>query len=179
MITIRDALGIGAIALVALGLGCSSGGGNGAPAGRGTPACNQWQSAVCEWITKCQVSGAATTCEQLKGIACKSDAEAQRCATAVASASCTSPPANCNIADLADPVPAKKACEDFQAAACQRNEECQPGTRDACLEQIKGTLDCSVVIGVALAYEQCMTEIKTVACTSTTGPDSCKGVLLR
>ena len=168
-----------AMTILALVIGCSDDGGdNQGPPGRGTPACNKWQSAICGWASKCPVQGGAT-CDQVKGIACKSDAEAERCATAIASATCQTPPANCDLRDMADPAPAQKACNDYVALACDWSEQCQAGTRDACLQKAKEVLDCSLFIGVTLAYEQCVSELPKHPCTDTAGPASCKGVLLK
>src|SRR5689334_9549953 len=153
------------LAVLALSSGCGSDGGNSPPPGRGSPACNEWQSAYCGLVNKCQ--GSAQACEQVKSIYCKSDMEAQRCASALNAATCTAgPPAGCDAIDIADPAPAQKSCADMQNALCQRNEECQPGTRDACLTQINDTLNCSKAIGIALAFEQCMTETAKISCTS-------------
>jgi hypothetical protein len=175
----RKKLAMAVHAVFALAVGCSGDSGdNGQHAGRGSPACNEWQSALCGWAVRCPVPGGGT-CDQVKAIACKSDAEAKRCAEALSAASCSSPPSNCDVRDIADPAPAQKACNDFVSVSCDWTEKCQPGTRDACLQQAKEVLNCSLVIGVTLAYEQCMSEIPGLACTNTDGPPSCKGVLLK
>ena len=163
-------------AVLALGSGCGDDSGNSGPPGRGSAACNQWQSAYCGLVSKCQ--GAAQACDQVKGIYCKSDAEAQRCANALGSATCSGPPAGCDVLDIADGAPAQKACTDMQTAVCQRNDECQPGTRDACLTQINDVLNCSKAIGITLAFEQCLVETAKISCTNPTTPLICKGVVL-
>ena len=167
----------GIVATLALVMGCSDDGGNAGPAGRGTATCNQWQSALCQWIGRCTMPPAGA-CDQIKAIACKSDSQAEHCATALSSASCSAPPENCDVRDLADPAPAKKACEDFGAAFCQKSEECTSGSRDPCLQEVQSTLPCSEFIGVTLAYEQCVAQIRTLACTSPS-PEVCKGILLK
>ena len=171
-----EALRVSVAAALALALSCSDGGGGGGPTGRGTPACHEWQAAVCDWIVKCPVFG-APSCNQVKGITCKSDAEAVRCASAFRAASCGGPPANCDIPDIADPAPAVKGCNDYKAAACQRLEECQITTRDDCLQQIT-SLDCDRAVGIALTYEKCIAEFRTLACSSSGAPASCSGAIL-
>ena len=147
------------------------------PAGRGSATCHTWQSAYCSFVTKCQ--GPAAACEQAKAIVCASDAQAQSCASALSSATCTSAPANCDLRDVADPAPAQKSCEDLRLALCQRSEECQPGSRDTCIEQVKTAIDCTKVIGIMLAYESCLPEIAKLSCaTMATLPPVCMGVLL-
>jgi hypothetical protein len=169
----------GIIIVLALVMGCSDDDGGGGPPGRGTAKCNQWQSALCQWMGKCVMPG-NEVCEQLKGISCKSDPEAERCASVLGTASCGEVPPSCDLRDIADTAPAKKACEDLSAAVCEKSEQCQSGSRDACLQQIRANLPCAEFIGFTLAYERCMTEIPSIACTSTSMfPDVCKGVLLR
>jgi hypothetical protein len=168
---------IAAVLALALAMGCSGDdGGNAGPSGRGTPTCNDWQAAVCEWLVKCPVTGAAS-CDQVKGIACKSDPEAARCAGALRSASCTTPPSRCDLSDLADRAPALKACNDYKETACTRLDECKTITHDECLQQLMG-LDCSRAVGVMLGYEQCITEMKSLACGSMMVPAVCNGVIL-
>ncbi|HMI89658.1 MAG TPA: hypothetical protein VK550_36545 [Polyangiaceae bacterium] len=167
----------GAFAVLALFMGCSDDDGNTGPPGRGTATCHQWQSALCEWIGKCAMPG-ADACNQIRAIACKSDAEAERCATALRAATCVAPPANCDIRDLADPAPAKKACEELSGVVCAKSEQCQPASGDACFQELENTLPCADFIGVTLAYEQCISEMRNLACTAA-GPEACRGVLLR
>jgi hypothetical protein len=109
---------------------------------------------------------------------CASDAQAKGCANALSSATCQAPPSNCNLPDVADPAPAQKACDDLQLALCQRSDECQAGTLDACLQQIKGMIDCANAIGVMLPYESCMPEVRKLACVSPTLPTACRGIIL-
>jgi hypothetical protein len=165
-----------ALAWIALVMACSDSPST-APAGRGSAACNEWQAAYCGLVGKCQ--GANSLCDQVKGIACKSDAEAKRCADLINAAACVPPPTECDVTGIADPAPAAKACEDLNAAFCKRADECQPGSLQTCLDAIKMQLDCSTIIGVTLAYESCMGEIPKIACTSLALPDVCKGVLLK
>jgi len=164
-----------ALAWIALVMACSDDS-TSAPPGRGSAACNEWQSAYCGLVAKCQ--GANSLCEQVKGITCKSDTEAKQCADAINGAACMPPPAGCDVGAIADTAPAKKMCEDFNAAFCKRFDECQPGSLDTCVAETKMALNCEKVIGATLAYETCMSEIPKIVCTTPSLPDVCKGVLL-
>jgi hypothetical protein len=171
----RTDVWVAALAVASLAFACSDDANN-PPAGRGSAACHEWQGAYCGLLAKCQAPNAA--CDQVKGIACRSDDEARQCANTVNTMQCAAPPASCDVVAIADPAPAQKACEDFQNALCARTEECQPGSQDACLEQVKAALACTRAIGFGLSYEQCMADVAKLACAATAGPDSCKGVIL-
>ena len=169
---------------VTLALACSSGssspGGPTGPKGRGTPACNQWQSAVCAWATMCNSPGATTCQEQANSISCSSDDKAQSCANLLASATCTTLPAGCDLRDLAKSAHHGQTCNQFIDAACVWNTRCDPATTtEACHAQLLTMVDCTKVIGIKLAFEQCMTEMKALTCDATTLPAVCNGVLLR
>ena len=66
-----DAWG-GALVLISLALGCSDDPSN-PPAGRGSAACHEWQDAYCGLLAKCMAAN--TACDQIRGVACKSDDE--------------------------------------------------------------------------------------------------------
>src|SRR5262245_14180029 len=89
-----------------------------APKGRGTPACNQGQTAVCGWASRCGSPAAATCQDQANGITCASDQKASDCAAALNAASCLALPAGCQLRDLADPAPAAMACRQFLDELC-------------------------------------------------------------
>jgi hypothetical protein len=123
---------------------------------------------------------AATCQEQANAITCSSDAKAQSCANMLASAACTSPPAGCDIRDIADPAPAVAACNQFIDEICASNMRCDPSTTaDACRAQLVTMVDCTKVIGFKLGFEQCITEVKALKCDAMMLPMVCDGVLLR
>ena len=170
-----------ALVLATLALACSSSssGGAGGPKGRGTPACNQWQTAVCAFASKCNPSFAPMCQDQANGIACISDMKATDCATALNAASCMMPPAGCDLKDLADPAPAMAACNQFIDEVCNAMIRCDPTVMSAtCHQQTAAQIDCTKVIGVKLSFEQCISELKSLACTATMAPMSCSGALL-
>jgi hypothetical protein len=164
--------------------GCGSedsgggGGGPSAPVGRGTPACNQWQQALCDWAGRCNPPAESVCNAQAPGVQCTSDQAAQSCAEQLNASDCSTLPVGCDLFDLADPVPAIQACNDFIEALCTRSEECQPGSHDACVADLTSTVDCSTAIGFKLSYEQCLSQIRTLDCAATQSPTSCQGVIV-
>ena len=162
-------------------VGCSSSSGDDAPKGRGDDACHQWQSAVCAWGTRC---GASTTvmdtCKaQAPGITCKSDDLATSCAASLKSNACTTPPTGCDLRDLADPAPAVTACGQYLDAVCTSIERCGGSTKAECLADPQFADLCTGVIGFKLSFEQCLGQLKTIACTAASLPDTCSGVILK
>ena len=146
--------------------------------GRGSAACNEWQSAYCGLLVKCQSPNANALCEQVRGISCKSDTDATQCADLINATGCAAPPAVCDVGGIADPAPAKKACEDFNAAFCERFDECQPGSLATCLAEVKMSLNCDTIIGISAGFEACMSQIPQMACSNPMLPEVCRGVLL-
>src|SRR5262245_58045596 len=91
-----------------------------APAGeRGSPECKRWHAAVCDWAGKCgTIEQCECITEQASAITCASDAQASACADMIESASCSEPPAGCDLTDLADRSVAQAGCEQFITTAC-------------------------------------------------------------
>jgi hypothetical protein len=110
---------------------------------------------------------------------CKSDQQATDCANAFNAATCTSLPPGCQFLDLADPAPAVAACQQFIDETCVAQVRCEPGaTSETCHQQASAKVDCTKVVGVKLSFEQCISELKTVACSATAAPASCVGALV-
>ncbi len=105
--------------------------------------------------------------------------KATDCATALNAASCMMPPAGCDLKDLADPAPAMAACNQFIDEVCNAMIRCDPTVMSAtCHQQTAAQIDCTKVIGAKLSFEQCISDLKSIACTATTAPMSCSGALL-
>jgi hypothetical protein len=163
-----------------LAAGCGSSSSTDTPVkGRGTLACNAWQTAICDWASKCSAPNAAACVDQANGVTCISDEKAQSCATAIAATGCTSVPAGCNLPDLPDPAPAQAACQKFVDTACSATMRCNSTiSADSCQQQIKAALDCTQVNSVKLTFEQCISELTTLSCDASESPAICKGVLV-
>jgi len=162
-----------------LAIACSSPSPPSAPKGRGSAACNEWQTAICAWASKCSSPTAATCQDQANSISCISDTKAADCATALNAASCTAFPSGCNLFDLPDPAPAMAACHQFLDELCAAQVRCAPATTlDQCHQLIDATVDCTKAIGVKLTFEQCIADIKALSCQMPTSPASCMGALV-
>lgn len=163
------------------GSACSSdasGGGTGTTAGRGSTACQSWQTAVCKFVVGCGALSQSTCDDNYKGIACKSDAQATDCATKFRSASCAAPPRACDITDLVDTAPAIASCNQYLDAVCAMNTRCSPTTTaEACHTQVAAQLDCSKAAGVSQSFETCLQELKAASCSVQTHPKSCDGAI--
>jgi hypothetical protein len=156
----------------------------GAPAvdwttGRGTAACHEWQRSYCELAARCEGVTLVTCATQYQGIECSSDTTATNCATSLDAATCTSPPTGCNATDIANTAPANQGCNDLYTAVCTHNTSCGDTTPVAtCVTDLQGVHDCSAAIGLALSYQDCMTQINAAACSSTALPTACDNVIL-
>jgi hypothetical protein len=173
---VRRALSV--VTLVLAASGCSGSSNDDDDDGNGDgAACQQWQVAICDFVEGCGVD--ATTCRaQAPAISCLSEAEAQRCSGEFATATCSAPPTGCDVTDIADPAPAVEKCNGFIEALCNRSEECEAGTHDDCVVSGNMSLDCSTAIGIKQSYDQCITDIATLACDAANAPASCQGVVL-
>jgi len=149
-------------------------------AGRGTAACREWQRAFCELAAKCGTTTLTACANQMQQIACNSDATAASCATSLDAATCAAPPASCNMTDVLDATPAIQGCNDFLTAVCTLDTKCGSTTPlDTCVTQQLTTINCANAIGLALDYQDCLTQINAAACTSTAMPAVCiKAILL-
>jgi hypothetical protein len=179
------------LALGALATGCHGGDDDdaaphcGAPAGaRGTSECQRWQVAICDYAEKCGTLAQCTCITQASSLACKSEAEATRCADLLPSAACgDSALASCDLAEMADPAPAVAGCQQFLSAYCDLEVSCGiSATKDACLTSNMGSgadqVDCTRVIGLSTTFDQCLADIPGVSCQASSAPASCKNVLL-
>lgn len=166
---------------LALGCGDDSGGGSGGTRGRGTPACQDWQDALCDFAAdECGLAPRDFCDTQYLGIECLSDDKASACSSAFQAASCGAPPPNCDFADIADPAPAMAKCETFFRTVCELEMRCG-GIRpvDQCVTEVmamKG--DCSNALSVDLRYEDCMDSLKSTSCANATSAiNVCAGVI--
>ena len=84
------------------------------------------------------------------------------------------------IAGSTSTAPAMAACHQFIDEVCNAQVRCDPTVMSAtCQAQTAAQIDCTKMIGVKLTFEQCISDLKTIACTATTAPASCSGALLQ
>jgi hypothetical protein len=146
--------------------------------GRGSAACQDWQDAICDFASgECRALDRATCDDNFKSVTCNSDARATECSNAFNSGSCMAPPPNCDLSDLADPAPARQACEQLLSRLCTHVVDCGMATEAACLQEARTAVDCSRAIGHSLGFEACIAEIDTLACTVVALPDACDDVI--
>ncbi|HEX7671564.1 MAG TPA: hypothetical protein VF395_18350 [Polyangiaceae bacterium] len=166
------------LALTALiGTACGSdgsGGGTGTAAGKGSTACQSWQTAVCKFVVGCGVLSQSTCDDNYKGIACKSDAQASDCAAKFKAATCAAPPSACDITDLVDTAPAIASCNQYLDTLCAATTRCSPTTTAAaCHTELAAQVDCSQAVGVSSSFETCLKEANASSCSTQSEPQSC------
>jgi hypothetical protein len=150
------------------------------PKGRGTPACQQWQDALCDYAVGCGAMTRKDCDAQYQGVTCKSDDVATNCADKFRQSSCGHAPTSCDLDGIADPGPAARACDQLVQRFCERSVMCGiSDTQDACLmtPAVQG-IDCGKAIAYRLAYEQCLEEVQTLDCTLLQLPNVCNDVII-
>jgi hypothetical protein len=148
------------------------------PTGRGTAACNEWQSAYCDLFTRCKSPNAPAVCEQARSMECKNDTVAADCATSLADAKCNSIPTGCDEQDIANPAPAVRACKNWIDAVCNVVARCN-GSKADCIVLQTAQVDCSKALGVKSTMEECLSTLAELDCGSVSSPvPVCDGVIV-
>jgi len=150
---------------------------------RGTPECQRWQVAICDFGSSCGSLGQCDCIGQTSGIECVSDAEATRCADALKSATCsnTSELAGCDITEMANRAPAQAGCLQYLDTVCQADERCGGGDAATCVTLHNGTgtgqIDCTRAVALTLSFEKCLSELNALECGADF-PSACEGSVL-
>jgi hypothetical protein len=156
--------------------GCSDGHSGSAavvPA-RGTADCHAWQDAYCDAAAdRCALMDRASCDDDARAITCASDQHARDCVTLLRDAPCSMPPLGCSMGEIADPMPAMMACVEFQSRTCEREQSCTGVVVTDCLDTLSSQMDCSRAIGVTVAFDQCLAEVRDVPCSIARLPASC------
>jgi hypothetical protein len=147
--------------------------------GRGSAACRDWQDAICDFAADACGAIARVDCDDnYQAITCSSDEQASECANAFNEASCSAPPAACDLSDVVDPAPAQQACDDLLSRLCARVVECEMAPSEAaCVEEASAGIDCDAAVGYSLDYEGCLGAIDALACEAVELPDVCDDVI--
>lgn len=149
------------------------------PAGeRGTAECKRWHAALCDYSSKCGGLSHCDCVDQASGITCTSDTEATTCADRLESASCSDPPFGCDLTDLADRTVAQAGCEQFITTFCAAQQRCMVGDPATCAAEVRTQLDCTRAVALKPAFDQCLAELQTLACSATALPESCEEAVL-
>jgi hypothetical protein len=155
------------------------GGASGSPTtvGRGSAACQTWQTAICKFVVGCGLSTQSSCDDNYKAIACKSDAVATGCAEKFHSATCTTAPSGCDLSDVGDPAPAIAACNKYLDSVCAGETRCAGTSAGDCHAKVAALVDCSQAIGVTAAFDTCIHELQTLSCTTQADPQACHGAI--
>jgi len=155
------------------------GGDDEAVARRGSPACQDFQDALCDFTAdRCHTLDRGSCDAMLSGIECVSDADASRCANAANEASCGQPVRECDLLALIDSAPAVMGCQRLRSAVCAHASECGlVADRETCESTTESTgLDCTQAISVTPELEQCLDAVDAADC-STLVPNACRGAV--
>jgi hypothetical protein len=81
---------------------------------------------------------------------------------------------------VADPEPAKSACEELADSFCERTIECGLASdKERCVASSVEVLSCARALGYQLNFETCLDDIEKADCTALTMPASCDSVIVR
>ena len=143
--------------------------------GRGTPACQEWQAAYCEYAyVTCDfgLEGTYKGClEQYSSLVCSSDEVASSCSELFQNASCTEVPEYCNYYDVLNAEPAIEQCNKYVETVCEMEFRCFEDPVDDCIEKFAPKVGCDEVIGTFLVYEENMSCEELI-------PDKCNSLFL-
>ena len=78
---------------------------------------------------------------------------------------------------MADTTVAAGYCNQYVQSLCDTEERCQISTVDECLAEAPSRIDCTRAVGATLSLEQCLSEMAGLACTASSAPDACEGVI--
>ena len=133
---------------------------------RGTPACQRWQDAYCDFAAdRCGVLDRGLCDLQGEGVVCLEDRRADLCVDVLANTSCTVVPVGCEVYDVADPEPAVELCEQYFLALCESNVRCQLfDSVEECLDYPFFDFDCRRALSITLDFEPCVEQLEVRAC---------------
>jgi hypothetical protein len=158
--------------------GSNGGTSSGAP-GRGSAACNDWQDAICDFASgECRVIGRAECDDNYKAVTCASDERASACSNAFNSATCMTPPPSCDLTDIADPAPARAACDQLLTRLCGHVLECgMVASLEECRQQVDTAIDCDRAVAHSPGFDACLAQVETLPCSMLVLPDLCRDVI--
>ena len=170
-----------ALAIALLLLGCTGGSDNRrADQGRGTEACRIWQDAICDhFADECDYVDRGVCDRQYQSVTCRSDDIADRCTDMLRSASCGEARPDCLIEGVANPEPARAACDSLIEIFCERSTACGVSdTTEKCQSSSDMFVQCGKAVGYQLSYETCLEEIPNISCDVLQLPEQCSDVIV-
>ena len=170
------------VGLIGALLGCD---GDDDGPGRGTPACRNFQDAICDYaVDRCE-QGERERCDDIYGgIECLSDKVADDCSNALNDAECSStPPAPCYLRTVSNPAPAIANCNRLIDITCERVVGCgQIATLEQCRMEVMAAmvgpsyLNCADALSTSPRFEPCLAELMNIACDAPP-PPICRSVI--
>jgi hypothetical protein len=131
--------------------------------GRSGEACAEYSDALCDYVERCRPSVKREECDALaRSIVCLTDGRAEGCTLGIDGASCGSPPGDCELSDVADPEPARVACEAMVEATCRAQGGCALSEVECAAA--REALACDTVIGVKAGLERCLDDLADPSC---------------
>lgn len=138
--------------------------------------CQSVQNAACDRAQRCGAIDRATCLADLRTTYCTSDEAARSCADTVSSLACTSA-APC-LEQIFDRERPQAECNQFIEAVCDWTVRCDSTTtRDACLTEVRETVDCTRAVGVGLTRDECFDALEEISCEATSLPSACLGLI--
>ncbi len=146
-----------------------------APSVEGAP-CERWRSSICRFASNCGIE--VDDClAQYGQFDCRSEDLATRCADAFLSASCDSPPVNCDFEAVAYVEPAVSGCERYLDETCHSAVTCQIiSDQEQCLADVD--IDCSTAVALGDSYDACLSSLRDLDCAAWVLPESCRGAVI-
>ena len=143
--------------------------------GRGTPACQDWQDAACDFIAdECNLYSRVECNTQFQGVFCKSDQQASDCSNTISKAQCGTSIEGCQLVDVADAAPAIKMCNELTEAVCAWQARCGDSRSPAqCKEAYAANIDCDMAVSINLQFETCLRAVNEKDCSQSALPPSC------
>lgn len=135
--------------------------------------CEAWQDAFCDYDRNCD--GLYDCNTEVRWVTCRSDSEAERCASALDSASCEDPPEDCGLEETIDADPARAACRTFIRELCEDSARCGQSP-DACATDAEASLKCSSMDVVSPSYPDCFEDLQAQSCSAGELPSSCLNI---
>lgn len=160
--------------------GCAGAAAHSASGGRGSPECRKWQNAVCGYAERCGAIEHKDCDPQYQGVVCKSDDSALSCADQLENASCGHANASCDLDAVADPGPARAACEVLINTYCARATDCgAEENREHCLTSPEvAAIPCDDAIAFRLEFDSCIQQLEGLDCATFKLPDLCRSVIV-
>jgi hypothetical protein len=145
---------------------------------QGTPACQDFQRAVCDFaVDECGYGDRGSCDRDLAAVECTSDDLATRCSNQLNTATCGQPAPDCDFLRIIDREAALSGCTRLATTLCQQLVACgQAASTQACQAELASVgFDCARAIGVSPRLDDCVQQVDETVCSAV--PTACKDVV--